>query len=195
VDYLSMLDTQLRKAFGLRLRALRKQHNWTQKELAAKLNILFSQLNKYECGINVPPPEKLLEMAALFHTNVDYLLSGSPATDIPLHNQRLLSRFRALENFPSDDQETIIKIIDAFILKQRVEGALTPLDLISPSASNSTSTSSNPSDSAPSSRSASRSASRSNSPLAKPSQKPSVHSTAKPSAKSSPKRPRSRRSS
>ena len=76
---LSMLDTQLRKAFGLRLRALRKQHNWTQKELAAKLNILFSQLNKYECGINVPPPEKLLEMAALFHTNVDYLLSGSPA--------------------------------------------------------------------------------------------------------------------
>src|SRR5262249_44342795 len=122
-----MLDTELRKAFGLRLRALRKQHNWTQKELAAKLNILFSQLNKYECGINVPPPEKLLELAAIFHTNVDYLLSGAPASNIPLHNQRLLSRFRALENFPSEDQETVIKIIDAFIVKQRVQDAINPV--------------------------------------------------------------------
>jgi transcriptional regulator with XRE-family HTH domain len=112
-----MLGTQLRKAFGLRLRALRKQHNWTQKELASKLNILFSQLNKYECSINVPPPEKLLEMAAIFNTNVDYLLTGSPATDIPLHNQRLLSRFTDFYTLPSQ----IVLIIDAFLEREKLK--------------------------------------------------------------------------
>src|SRR5262249_39986635 len=120
-----MLDTELRKAFGLRVRALRKQNSWTQKELAAKLNILFSQLNKYECGINVPPPEKLVEMAALFHTTLDYLLLGTD-TNIPLYNKSLLDRFRALEAFPADDQQTVIKLIDAMIIKQRVEASLKP---------------------------------------------------------------------
>src|SRR5262249_31637997 len=118
---MSVLDTELRKGFGARLRSLRKHHHWTLKELAAKINILPSQLNKYECGINLPLPEKIVEMAALFYTTVDFLLTGAPADSIPLHNSRLLERFRALQSFPPDDQETIIKLIDAFIVKQRVQ--------------------------------------------------------------------------
>ncbi|WP_153306594.1 hypothetical protein [Desulfogranum japonicum] len=31
-------------------------------------------------------------------------------------------RLQALENFDNDDQETIIKIIDAMVIKKRVEG-------------------------------------------------------------------------
>lgn len=121
-----MLDAEMRKAFGSRLRALRKQNHWTLKELAAKLSILPSQFNKYECGINFPLPEKLVEMADLFHTTVDFLLIGAPPEEIPLHNRRLLERFQALQSFPIDDQETVVKIIDAFVIKLRVEGALHP---------------------------------------------------------------------
>ena len=121
-----MLDAKMRKAFGSRLRALRKQNHWTLKELAAKLSILPSQFNKYECGINFPLPEKLVEMADLFHTSVDFLLIGTHSEEIPLHNRRLLERFQALQSFPIDDQETVIKIIDAFVIKLRVEGALHP---------------------------------------------------------------------
>ena len=50
------------------------------------------------------------------------------AQERPLHNLRLLERFRALEEFEAEDQETVIKLIDAMIVKQRVEGALTPVD-------------------------------------------------------------------
>jgi len=127
-----MLDAQMRKAFGSRLRALRKQNHWTLKELAAKLSILPSQFNKYECGINFPLPEKLVEMADLFHTSVDFLLIGTPPEEIPLHNRRLLERFQALQSFPIEDQETVIKIIDAFVIKLRVEGALHPFSAVSP---------------------------------------------------------------
>jgi transcriptional regulator with XRE-family HTH domain len=135
-----MLTSELRKAFGLRLRALRKQHHWTLKELASQINLLASQLNKYECGINWPPADKIVEIAALFHVSVDYLLIGAAQDQQPLHNQRLLERFRLLENFPSELQDIVIKLIDALIFKQQVQGALHSLDL-GPTAALSTSNS------------------------------------------------------
>ncbi len=46
----------------------------------------------------------------------------------PLHNRRLMERLKELEQFGNDDQETIIKMIDAMIVKRRVEGAVQPID-------------------------------------------------------------------
>jgi hypothetical protein len=40
----------------------------------------------------------------------------------------LIERLQELESFDSDDQEAIIKLIDAMIVKRRVEGAVTPID-------------------------------------------------------------------
>ncbi len=123
-----MQNDKLRRALGQRLKQLRKQRKWTQKELADKLGIRFGQLNKYECGLNAPPLEKLLLLADLLHTSVDYLLTGDSYEQRPLHNTRLLERFKALEDFETEDQEAVIKLLDAMIVKQRVEGALSPLD-------------------------------------------------------------------
>jgi len=36
--------------------------------------------------------------------------------------------FQHVERLSADDQETVIKIIDAMLAKQRVESALVPLD-------------------------------------------------------------------
>jgi len=58
----TMEDNEIRKAFGERIKRLRKQKKWTQKELAAKLEIGFSQFNKYECGLHVHPVEKLIQL-------------------------------------------------------------------------------------------------------------------------------------
>jgi len=46
----------------------------------------------------------------------------------PLHNMRLIERLKELEGFDSDDQEAIIKMIDAMIIKRRVEGVVAPID-------------------------------------------------------------------
>jgi ribosome-binding protein aMBF1 (putative translation factor) len=45
---LAMQNEDFRKTFGARLKELRKQKRWSQKELAAKVDIRFQQLNKYE---------------------------------------------------------------------------------------------------------------------------------------------------
>lgn len=123
-----MSDLDLRKQFGPRLKVLRKQKNWAQKELAAKVEIRFEQLNKYESGLNTPPAEMLIKLADVLGISVDYLLTGNPVEDSPLASSRLFKRFQELERLPADDQETVIKVIDAMIAKHRMETAMLPLD-------------------------------------------------------------------
>ena len=121
-----MQDEDIRKAFGKRVKELRKQKKWSQKELAVKLDSKLSILNKYECGFHIPPAEKLIRLAELFNTTVDYLLTGNRSEERPLHNIRLLERFKALEDFQAEDQEAVIKLIDAMIIKNKVEGVIKP---------------------------------------------------------------------
>ena len=119
-----MQNDEIRKAFGVRLKALRKQKKMTQKELAEKVDVRFPQLNKYECGLHAPSLIALVLIAEVLDTTVDYLLTGNRNETRPLHNIRLLERFKALEEFEHNDQETVIKLIDAMIIKQKVEVAL-----------------------------------------------------------------------
>jgi transcriptional regulator with XRE-family HTH domain len=123
-----MHDEVLRKEFGARLKVLRKQKNWAQKELAAKVDLRFQQLNKYESGLNIPPAEMLVKLADALDVTVDFLLTGNPVEDSPLANSRLFKRFQVLERLAADDQEIVIKVIDAMIAKQRMESALVSVD-------------------------------------------------------------------
>ncbi len=125
---LLMQDSVLRKAFGTRLKQLRKQRHWAQKELAARVDIRFQLLNKYESGQHIPPAETLIRLAQAMDTTVDYLLTGNPMEETPLANSMLFKRFQAMETFNEEDRITIIKVIDAMIAKHRMEAALTPMD-------------------------------------------------------------------
>ena len=88
-----MQDKEMLKAFGVRLKTLRKQKKWTQKEVAAKLDIGFSQFNK---RLYIPLAEKLVLLAELFNTTIDYLLTCDNVDARALHNVRLLEQFRGL---------------------------------------------------------------------------------------------------
>lgn len=123
-----MLDKETRKSFGERLKRLRKRKGWTQKELSAKVEIGFSQFNKYEMGLHIPQLEKLIRLAELLDTSLDYLLTGDKNNKSSLHNTRLLKRFQALEKFDADEQEATIKFLDAMIMKNQMQGIMTPLD-------------------------------------------------------------------
>ena len=121
---LTMQNEDFRKTFGVRLKALRKHKRWSQKELAAKVDIRFQQLNKYESGLNLPPAETLIQLADALATTVDYLLTGNPVEDSPLGNSRLFRRFQAVESFDSEDQEAVIRLIDGLIAKHRMQATL-----------------------------------------------------------------------
>lgn len=122
------MQDEMRKEFGKRIKKFRQQQHLTQKEMAAKLGVALSQYNKYEYGFHFPPVEKLVLLTGLFDTTIDYLVTGSRNDDTTLSNTRLLKRLRELEGFKADDQEAVIKLLDAMIMKNKVQGAMSPLD-------------------------------------------------------------------
>ena len=63
-----------------RIRDLREDRDWTQKELADRLKISRSAYSAYENGANAPPLEILIALADLYRVSVDYLLFR---TDFP----------------------------------------------------------------------------------------------------------------
>ena len=123
-----MQDASVRKALGKRIKQLRKEEELTQKELAKQVGCSHAQLNKYESGLNTPPLDRLLLLAEVLHTSVDYLLAGQGNGTPPLHSQRLIQRFQSIEEFNSDDRETIIKVLDAMIAKHNMESTIKAME-------------------------------------------------------------------
>jgi len=119
-----MADEAYRKEFGQRLKSLRKDRGWTQKDFATQLGVRYQQLNKYEGGFNMPAVEMLITMSRLLDVTMDTLLTGEVAPDQPITNTKLLDRFRALDAFPPDDQNAVIRLIDGLVIKNRVENSL-----------------------------------------------------------------------
>lgn len=57
-----------------KLRMLRAENRYTQKQLAEKLNLSPSIVSGYETGDRTPSLENLLSMAKLYNCSTDYLL-------------------------------------------------------------------------------------------------------------------------
>ena len=117
-------DKAFREAFGARLKGLRKQHNLTQKELAAKLDISMNHLSKYETGVHLPPVEKLILLSEIFNTTMDYIAKGETTEHVTLRDTRLLERLKDLETVHPKDLESVVRLLDAVIIKNRVKGAV-----------------------------------------------------------------------
>lgn len=58
---------------GDRLRALRKENNLTQIQMAEILNVQQSRINRYETGASTPPAETFILYADFFDVSMDYL--------------------------------------------------------------------------------------------------------------------------
>lgn len=64
--------------------ALRKRMNWSQEELAEKLDISRQSVSKWEVGATIPDLDKILKMSELFGVSTDYLLKDEmEGTDLP----------------------------------------------------------------------------------------------------------------
>lgn len=63
--------------FHERLRELRKQSTYTQKELAEKLGVSTITIRQYEQGTREPNIERILRLALIFNVSTDELLCVS----------------------------------------------------------------------------------------------------------------------
>lgn len=61
--------------FGEKLSRLRKEHNYTQEQLADIFGVSRQSISKWESDIAYPETDKLIKMGKLFECSVDYLLN------------------------------------------------------------------------------------------------------------------------
>lgn len=65
--------------FGEKLSNLRREHNYTQEQLADILGVSRQSVSKWESDIAYPETDKLIKMSKLFSCSVDYLLNDGAA--------------------------------------------------------------------------------------------------------------------
>ena len=83
----------LKPIFANNLSALRKKKNWTQLELALRLNYSDKAVSKWERGESLPDVTILKQIADLFEVSVDYLLSADHTpTAVPLSKRKRRNR-------------------------------------------------------------------------------------------------------
>lgn len=70
---------------GERLKDLRDEFGYDQKEMGKKLNITTSAYGYYEQGRNEPPLETLIKIAGIFKVSTDYLLGLSDQRKNPVY--------------------------------------------------------------------------------------------------------------
>ena len=70
-----------------RLCELRKKHNLSQEELAAKLGVSRQAISKWERSESSPDTDNLIELAKIYNMTLDDLLNGDDAIDLINENK------------------------------------------------------------------------------------------------------------
>lgn len=101
-----------------RLKELRREKGFLQREVAEKIGVSNQSYNFYENWVNKPDPEILIKLANLYEVSIDYLLgrsddygnvvihSNSDFDTSPLE-QRLILDFRKL---PPNMQDNFVTL-------------------------------------------------------------------------------------
>lgn len=91
---------------GGRIQKLREENNMTQAALAEELHLENkSSISRYESNRSTPTPELFVEMARIFGTTTDYILSG----EMPARSLKLMQAEAILQSMKLD------KTLDAAI--------------------------------------------------------------------------------
>ncbi|MGE5598035.1 MAG: helix-turn-helix domain-containing protein [Bacteroidota bacterium] len=115
-------------SLGSRIRHLRKNKDWSQAQLAAKLGVHQKHVSRYETEECRPSFDVLLKIAELFGVTTDYLLSEEPdpveeesAEPLPVIRDRdLLGLFEKVDRLPEDDRRLARDILEAILARAEV---------------------------------------------------------------------------
>ena len=112
--------------FGERLQTLRRQKKLSQSELGELASIHYTHIGRYERGSSLPTAGALHRLAEALGVSGDFLMEGSTeeVARLRFKDRDLLSKFQEVEKLPDADKELVLRFLEAFILKCRLQGML-----------------------------------------------------------------------
>jgi transcriptional regulator with XRE-family HTH domain len=104
-----------------RVHELRKEHGWSQADLAAKIGADAGQISRYENGRITPSADALVRLAEVFDVTTDYLLIDD-APRRPLHapEDALGPKLAELAHLDDNERALVLGVIDAVTTKAKL---------------------------------------------------------------------------
>jgi transcriptional regulator with XRE-family HTH domain len=101
-------------AFGVRLRELRRERGFTQRQLAALVHLDFTYLSKLENGADVPGEQAVKRLAEVLQSDPDELLSlagklPSELREWTTNDQRAVRLLRRLPQLSAEIRERLYR--------------------------------------------------------------------------------------
>ncbi len=109
---------------GDRIKRLRQGRNWSQTQLAQRLDVHQKQVSGYERNVHVPSVEVLIRLAELLDVSLDYLAfedRDDTRSASQIADRDLLRKMEEVDKLPEADKTTIKAVLDSFILKSRFQ--------------------------------------------------------------------------
>ena len=111
-------------SIGNKIKKLRQDKNWSQVQLAQKINVNKRFVSAYETNKSIPSAATLQKLSEVFGVSVDYLLSeGEQAKNlasVPITDKSLLEYFEEVQRMSDTDQQAVKTILEALIIKNKM---------------------------------------------------------------------------
>jgi transcriptional regulator with XRE-family HTH domain len=106
-----------RTEIGERLRSLREQRRLTQVELGKLLGTHQANVSQIERGLRGVSVQQIVKLARVLRVSPDGLLGVRKlnSSEQPARSPRLMRRVRKIERLPTEHQEALLRMIDAFL--------------------------------------------------------------------------------
>ena len=101
-----------RHPFAERLVQIRKSKGLSQYELADMAGISQRMVAHYETVVTNPASNTVLRLAKVLKVSVDELMGNRPVKIKGQLSRKTMRKAKILEELPSEDQKTIIRMID-----------------------------------------------------------------------------------
>lgn len=105
-----------KESLGQRLARFRKEHGYTQTELAAKIGLIQALISDYERDKLRMNADTILRFAAALEVSTDELLRPAKTPTVGRKpSRKVLRRLELIESLPNHQQQTVLKMIDAML--------------------------------------------------------------------------------
>ena len=101
-------------AIGDKIQALRKQHCWSQQQLAKKIGTSGPIVGRYERGEMTPSVEVAKKLADTFDVTLDFLVDDTGKT-AEIKDKAMLQRIMEIQALDMEDQKTIVHVLDSLL--------------------------------------------------------------------------------
>jgi transcriptional regulator with XRE-family HTH domain len=101
-------------AIGDKIQVLRKQHGWSQQQLAKKIGTSGPIVGRYERGEMTPSVEVAKKLADTFDVTLDFLVDDTGKT-AEIKDKAMLQRIMEIQALEMEDQKTIVHVLDSLL--------------------------------------------------------------------------------